>query len=197
MPPEELKWYTERNTILFGLRMLMTIQARNAGALPDHLRDYDDADFRTAALGAFVELGELVNECQWKPWRAYDPPTPEGKQRAVKEFADVLHMLAWIGNNLNERLGITGLDLAEGFMAVAAENRARFEGRVPGREPPAPRWPRTGTEDNSGMTEEERVDYSLRLSGMVAKNAAEAVDRISRLPWRVPRPLKQEGDGDE
>lgn len=119
-----------------GLLTLMEIQGHNAKGLPTHLHPHDDADFRTAALGAFVELGELVNECQWKPWRNYLPPTLEEKTKILKEMADVLHFLPWLMNNLQARFCLTADDFARGFMEVAEENIRRFAGEVPGREPP-------------------------------------------------------------
>lgn len=119
-----------------GLEGIARVQARGAEELGQAHRPLDAADFRTAALGAFVELGELVNECQWKTWRSYAPPTEEECEKVVKEFGDVLHFLAWMANNLRHRFGLTPYDLAEGFMRVHEENVARFRGQVPGREPP-------------------------------------------------------------
>lgn len=122
-----------------GLVELAAIQAHGARHLPEHLHPHDDADFRTAALGAFVELGELVNVCQWKPWRSYAELTGPEHERILDEFADLLHFIAWIVNNLHGRYGITELDLAQAFIEKAKENRRRFTGQVPGREPPSPR----------------------------------------------------------
>lgn len=119
-----------------GLSVLMERQKDGASHLPEHLRPYDQADFRSAALGAFVELGELVNECQWKPWRQYGPPTDAEKMKVHKEFGDLLHMLAWMLNNLRTRFDIGPDDIALGFMNAHLENVARFKGLVPGREPP-------------------------------------------------------------
>jgi hypothetical protein len=121
-----------------GLSSLMGVQKAGASHLPDQLKDYDQADFRTAALGAFVDLGELVNECQWKPWRSYGPITDEEKAKVLKEYGDVLHFLAWMTNNLASRFGFSVDDFARGFVEVHEENVRRFRGEVPGREPPPP-----------------------------------------------------------
>ena len=122
--------------VAFGLDALIKVQAEGANNLPEHLKPYDQADFRTAALGAFVELGELVNECQWKPWRHYDSPTVVERQKVLKELADVLHFLPWMIRNLKERFGIETYEVAASFIEVHQENIQRFRGNVPGREPP-------------------------------------------------------------
>jgi hypothetical protein len=120
-----------------GLRTLTDRQHQGAQNLPSHLLKYDQEDFIRASLGMFVELGELVNEARWKPWRRYEGrPDPEERSRVIKEFGDVLNMLAWMLNNLRARFDIGPVDVAAGFMAVHVENIARFRGEVPGREPP-------------------------------------------------------------
>jgi hypothetical protein len=119
-----------------GLRVLTQTQAAGAKLLPAHLHPYDAADFRSAILLTFTELGELMNEAKAKSWRTYGPPTEEERTRMLDEFADVLHGLPWMMNNLMERFGVSERDFAEAFLRKAEENRARFEGRVPGREPP-------------------------------------------------------------
>jgi dimeric dUTPase (all-alpha-NTP-PPase superfamily) len=125
--------------ILGGLEALIAIQAEGAKNLPDDLHPLDQADFRTAALGMFVELGELVNEAQWKPWRSYKEPTIAERQRVLKELADVLHFLPWMIRNLGTRFSFRAQDVAQAFLEVHEENVARFTGRVPGREPPESR----------------------------------------------------------
>ena len=119
-----------------GLNVLKRVQDNGASLLPTDTRVTDQENFRTAALAMFVELGELVNECQWKPWRDYRRPTDSEKQKILKEMADVLHMWAWMANALEDRFGLDGAHFAAAFIEVAAENRRRFRGEVPGREPP-------------------------------------------------------------
>lgn len=142
---EDLKRITE------GFIALTDHQQEGARHLPEHLWAYDQEDFIRAALGCFVELGELVNESQWKPWRSYGEPTEDERNKVIKEFGDVLHMLAWMLNNLRERFEIGPVDIAAGFMAAHLENIARFRGQVPGREPPpnigVPRRPDTNLPD--------------------------------------------------
>lgn len=130
-------WMAEAD-LAAGLEALVTVQQVGAKNLPAHLLAFDDADFRTAALGAFVELGELVNESRWKPWRSYDrAPSVADRQRILKEFGDVLHFVAWLMASYRERFGLSTDDFATAFMEVAAENRRRFTGQIEGREPPA------------------------------------------------------------
>ena len=122
-----------------GLETMMFVQGAGAAHLAPELRTMDQADFRESSLGAFVELGELVNECQWKSWRAYSAPTEEELTRMLDEGADLLTFVARMFNILNDRFGIKPVDWAEAFMRVAARNEARFKGEVPGREPPTMR----------------------------------------------------------
>lgn len=120
-----------------GFISLTNHQAEGAQHLPAHLWAYSQEDFIRASLGMFVELGELVNECRWKPWRKYEGiPTEEERTRVLQEFGDVLHMLAWMLNNLRERFDIGPADIAAAFMMSHLENIERFKGNVPGREPP-------------------------------------------------------------
>ena len=130
---------TEEDAIVMiaeGLIALARLQRTGAENLPEYFRNLNQQDFRNAALGCFVELGELVNEAQWKPWRQYSAPTPAERQKVVKEYADVLHFIAWMTRNLCSRFDLTAYTLARGFVAVHRENVARFKGQVPGREPP-------------------------------------------------------------
>lgn len=124
-----------QKAVMAGLMSLMAVQKAGASHLPSQLLDHDQADFRVAALGFFVEIGELVNEAQWKTWRNYEG-TPVDRAKIIKEYADVLHFLAWMTNNLSVRFGITAAEFARGFMETHRENMARFRGEVPGREPP-------------------------------------------------------------
>ena len=119
-----------------GLMTMMTVQSRGEEHLPSEVRQRDTAAFREASLAAFVELGELVNECQWKSWRAYSEPTDEQFTKMLDEGADLLTFVARMFNILSSRFGASSLDWAEAFMRVAARNEARFKGEVPGREPP-------------------------------------------------------------
>lgn len=120
-----------------GLLAMMTIQSKGEAHLPPEVRQRDTAAFREASLAAFVELGELVNECQWKSWRTYEEPTEEQLTRMLDEGADLLTFLARMFNILSSRFGTSSLDWAEAFMRVADKNEARFKGTVEGREPPA------------------------------------------------------------
>lgn len=121
-----------------GFRTLMELQARGAANLPEHLHPLDQADMRTAFLGAFVELGEWANETQWKPWREYGKPDQEAIERILDEAADFQHFYAWIMRSIEAQYGISPEDLALAFIRKHEVNIKRFKGEVPGREPPRP-----------------------------------------------------------
>ena len=133
------------NRIADGFISLTNRQQEGARNLPRQLWAYNQEDFIRASLGMFVELGELVNECRWKPWRRYEgEPTDLERAKVLKEFGDVLHMLAWTLNNLRERFDIGPAEIAAAFIHSHLENVARFRGEVPGREPPPPMDPSVG-----------------------------------------------------
>jgi hypothetical protein len=119
-----------------GLAALMEVQHYGASFLPEDLQGYDQQDFRNGALAFFVELAEFVNSTSWKPWRKPTIPGPEETQHTFKEFADVLHMLAWLLNNLETRYYYSPGQFASAFMWVHQENINRFKSKIPGREPP-------------------------------------------------------------
>lgn len=125
-----------RVNIEAGLASLLYVQECGARLLPASFQILNDEDFRTAALALIVEIGELVNESRWKPWRNYSSEvSSEERERVLDEFADVLHMLAWMMRNAAVRFDFTTEDVTETYLAKARENRARFSGQVVGREP--------------------------------------------------------------
>lgn len=52
-------------------------------------------DFRMAAFGAMLEVGEAFQHLPWRPWRTADrrPPTAEELEAAIPELADALGAL--------------------------------------------------------------------------------------------------------
>lgn len=115
-----------------GLRFLETVQsvtsAINPNCIPD-LGSKPSADnIRTYALALFIELGEFIQEFDWKPWkeaRGID------RGRITDEFADIL---AFLGIFLvyMSRMGISMEDLAARYVVKTQVNIARFIGEVPG-----------------------------------------------------------------
>jgi hypothetical protein len=78
--------------LAIGLRTLFAIHSViSAPALNKHT---PIEDLRTYTLALFVEIGEFLQEFDWKPWR-----TKEARpHKAVEEFADIL---AFIGVLMN------------------------------------------------------------------------------------------------
>lgn len=160
-PLQEILDGAHRNDMYHGIFALMLLQEQGASVLPAAASANDDiVDFRSAALGAFVELGELVNECQWKPWRKYEEQTDEQYAKMLDELADVLHFLGWMLNNMKRRHGLSAVDVADAFMKKHHENKARFAGLVPGREPPTDKCSGCGRVDFYGGDNEVCVDCS-------------------------------------
>lgn len=83
---------------------------------------------RTVFVALFVELGELVQELDWKPWKE---PKQVDNAKIAGEFADIL---AFIGLLLVyfEGLGVDANKLAEAYLEKSKTNYARFTGQVDG-----------------------------------------------------------------
>jgi hypothetical protein len=131
--------YTESDVedIKRGLDAITRIQHRSAMALPERSRVFPSPQIElvTAAYALQHEVGELVDEFPWKPWRQ---DAVVDAEKAGDEYSDVLHFLAWLTRvmqQFNELL--TTEMLARAFVTKAKENDRRFAGLVPGREPPA------------------------------------------------------------
>lgn len=126
----------ERAAIAAGLRALMAVQGRNARLLPDEEMGAPGSNqaIRVAHQGLMVELGEVYNNLAVKPWRKSQDIDAAA---LIDELGgDVLHFLAWLLNGLSVRNGLGPENWAHGFWAKSIENIARFQGKVPGREPP-------------------------------------------------------------
>lgn len=90
-----------------------------------------DASFKVQTQQNFlalqVELVELLQEMDWKPWKP-DELTDSWEQRKLiaAEFADVLAFLGHIVRILQDDLGITSADLAEAYRVKTQKNVKRF-----------------------------------------------------------------------
>ena len=91
---------------------------------------------REAGLAAFVELGELMNELPWKPWKKY-PETMSNEIRAnvLAEWADVEVFLTLLRRYLAEAHGFRAEDFARAYLAkldvVAKRSRGEVQGYGP------------------------------------------------------------------
>ena len=81
---------------------------------------------RSYVLALFVELGEFVQELDWKPWKN---GKKIDKERVADEFADILAFLGVILVHL-EALGIDEADLAKAYRMKSVTNLRRFLGEL-------------------------------------------------------------------
>jgi hypothetical protein len=81
----------------------------------DHIRSY--------FLATIVELVELMNELNWKPWTVGERPL--NNDRIIDEFADVLAFLGVLVVFLDS-LGISVASLAIGYSEKTDRNLERF-----------------------------------------------------------------------
>lgn len=126
----------ERAAIAAGLRAIMQVQDRNANLLPPGTGGDSGTrgELRTAHQALMVELGEVYNALELKPWKK---ETPIDAAHVIDEVGgDVLHFLGWMLNAIERVYELTPDQFAHGFWAKSIENIARFQGKVPGREPP-------------------------------------------------------------
>lgn len=75
--------------------------------------EYDQAFITEMTLAAMVELGEFVQNTDWKSWK---DPIGIQRKKAVDEWADVLHFVVNLG------LAI-GLDAETAFLAYVSKNK--------------------------------------------------------------------------
>ncbi len=82
-----------------------------------------DQYIRNMALAAFVEIGELLQSLNWKPWHTGHIESSDTAewQQAVEETVDVLHFIALIAAALH----ITDANLAAAYEEKLRVNAAR------------------------------------------------------------------------
>jgi NTP pyrophosphatase (non-canonical NTP hydrolase) len=115
-----------------GLKALMVIQNQVSGmvigAIPPIGQTPTKAQVTTYFLAMMVEVGELVQELNWKPWKETFEPDPK---KVADEFADILAFLGLILVYLRAH-GITPFDLADAYETKTRTNIDRFSGKVAG-----------------------------------------------------------------
>lgn len=72
-----------------------------------------------------VELGEFINELDWKPWKKHHVD----REAVVEEFADIMAFLGLLMLHLEARYGITVEDLADAYLTKSVKNVDRANGR--------------------------------------------------------------------
>lgn len=96
------------------------LQQEAFGVEPDELKEDELADYLMMnATALLVEVGELMNECGWKPWAK--PRGWVNRDAAVGELVDVAHFLA----NVACALGVTDEEWEERYRAKQAVNAQR------------------------------------------------------------------------
>ncbi len=75
---------------------------------------------RQCSLALFMEVSELTDSFQWKPWRPIGTPDKENLKREVIDCLFFLHHIA-------ECFGIDGADLTEKFEEVMQNNYIRLK----------------------------------------------------------------------
>jgi len=72
-----------------------------------------------------VELGEFINELDWKPWKKHSV----NREAVVEEFADIMAFLGLLMLHLEARYGIFVEDLADAYLTKSVKNVDRANGR--------------------------------------------------------------------
>lgn len=72
-----------------------------------------------------VELGEFINELDWKPWKKHSVD----REAVVEEFADIMAFLGLLMLHLEARYGIAVEDLADAYLTKSVKNVDRANGR--------------------------------------------------------------------
>ncbi len=76
-------------------------------------------DYNTALV---VELGELLTEAPWKPWRTIESQT-NNKRKIALEYVDCIFFLV----NMGSCLGLSTEDIEKAFEKKLASNLARID----------------------------------------------------------------------
>lgn len=98
----------------------LVADALPAGAItPQHILTY--------GFALIHEVGELMDELAWKPWK---PRGAINRERVADEFADVLAFLGLITIYVCRLTGLEPIDLARAYLRKSQVNINRFTGLV-------------------------------------------------------------------
>jgi NTP pyrophosphatase (non-canonical NTP hydrolase) len=86
-----------------------------------------------AFTSLMVELGELAQELDIKPWKIRN--TPPDPAKVAEEFADVIAFFGVLMINVIEQVGIDPSGFAWSFIEKTETNIQRAKGRVEGYKP--------------------------------------------------------------
>lgn len=115
---------------LHGVQMV--VSSLDKDCIPENGEHASTDQVRTYMLALIVELTELVQELNWKPWKNHKHIN---QARVADEFADVLAFLGILIIYLDS-LGIPPSRLAEAYVSKTKVNIERMLGMVAGYEDP-------------------------------------------------------------
>lgn len=124
-----LRW---ENNVMLGLHSLKTVQTVVSWPVKDAVPDTGEVPTKDAVRSYFtamhVELGELLQTLDWKPWKGDEEQCSiPDKARTADEFADVLAFLGVILTHLNA-MGLDTAALAKAYTNKTRTNIERFKG---------------------------------------------------------------------
>lgn len=115
-----------------GLAYLVEAERRVNFNRPQDLSGSKEA-LATYATALTVELGELLQELDWKPWKTRT--TPIDKAKVLDEFADVLAFIGVVLANICAQTGLTPEEFGDAFDAKTEVNIKRAQGLIRGYVP--------------------------------------------------------------
>ena len=115
-----------------GLKFLQDVQSVSSAltkdCIPPRGKKPSKDNVRTYSLALMIELGEFVQELNWKPWKE---DKEINKIRVADEFADILAFLGILIVYM-DAFGISPTDLARAYLSKTEVNIDRFLGKVDG-----------------------------------------------------------------
>jgi dimeric dUTPase (all-alpha-NTP-PPase superfamily) len=115
------------DNLLSGLQTLVDVQKAVSGlvdAVPNEGVEATPDQLRSVVLALHVELNELLQQLNWKPWKKTRNPVHPAL--VAGEFADILAFLGLLIIYLN-RAGISVEDLTNAYADKTAVNIVRFK----------------------------------------------------------------------
>lgn len=134
---DKLKDLNNSLSLVLGLSLLLDVQ-RNVSALVPGAVNEANKDtglvepptkdqIRTVYTALSVELAELIQELDWKPWKNKVPNTVN----IANEFADILAFLGLLIFYLNS-MGVSPYTLVKAYVEKTETNINRFQHKVEG-----------------------------------------------------------------
>jgi len=123
----------DADNLAHGLTALLTTQAvvssRIPGCIPLPGEPLERHQLAVYAFALQVEIAELLQELQFKPWKN---PRPLQADRIADEFADVLAFIGVLLYHIYHLTGLTPAILANQYVEKSNVNWERLNGRVEG-----------------------------------------------------------------